>query len=123
MLGFDGHMIFLIQSHFPTVEHCAHLFYSTSKVSLLVLSIFIFLEVHEKSFTKNGSRSDPGLRINLLIVYQQWAQEDECPVLHYVHAELLHEAFSTVQSVDVGTCVGRHCHIPSFLIIRVVARG
>jgi hypothetical protein len=47
----------------------------------------------------------------------QWAEDNEYDLLCGLHVELLHQAFLTVQSVDVGSCTGRHCHLPPFLVI------
>jgi hypothetical protein len=52
----------------------------------------------------------------------QGAEEGVHYLLHHLHPELLHQAFSPVQDSDDWACARRHRHVAALLSIRVVAR-
>ncbi|KAG4969491.1 hypothetical protein JHK85_035912 [Glycine max] len=45
------------------------------------------------------------------------SEEGLCDLLHNLHFELHHQAFSSIQSPDVGPHFGRYCHFTSVFII------
>ena len=51
----------------------------------------------------------------------QGTKESMRDLLHYLHTQLHHQAFPTVQSFDVGTCTGWYCYLPTLLRIWVLA--
>ena len=51
----------------------------------------------------------------------QGSKEGMCDVLHSIHTELHHQAFSSIQGFDVGPYFGRYCHFSPILSFWVMA--
>ena len=55
------------------------------------------------------------------VCWTQGSKESMYYLLHNLHTELCHQAFSWLQNLSGGTCIGRHCYFFAFFSLWVLA--